>query len=57
MKTSEPAVIAGVIAAVINAVVLLVFGHELDKEQEAAIVGVVTAVAGLYIRSQVTPVP
>ena len=54
---AEPAVIAGVVAAVINVVALLVFGEELTIEQEAAIVGVVTTIAGVYIRSQVTPVP
>jgi hypothetical protein len=52
---AEPAVIAGIVAAVINAVALLVFGQELTTEQEAAIVGVVTTVAAFYIRSQVTP--
>jgi hypothetical protein len=37
--------------------VLLVFGKELDTEQEAAIVGVVTVLWGIYVRSQVSPVP
>lgn len=55
MKNSEPAVIAGVVAAVINAVTLIVFGQELTTEQGAAVVGVVTTIAAFYIRSQVTP--
>lgn len=54
---AEPAVIGTAVAAVISVVVLLVFGRELEKEEEAAIVGVVTLIAGLFIRSQVSPAP
>jgi hypothetical protein len=57
MKNKEPAVIGTAVAAVISAVTLIVFGQELDKTQEAAIVGVVTILAGLFVRSQVSPVP
>jgi hypothetical protein len=55
MKT-EPAVLAAAVAAIINLVVLLALGEELDSEIQAAIVTVVTVLAGLFIRSQVTPV-
>jgi hypothetical protein len=55
--TREPAVIGTAIAAVISAIVLLVFGTELSREVEAAIVTVVTLLAGLFVRQQVTPVP
>jgi hypothetical protein len=55
MKT-EPAVLAAAVAAIINALVLLVFNEELDQTVQGAIVVVVTAIAGLVIRSQVTPV-
>lgn len=53
----EPAVIAAAVAAVINLVVLLALGHELDKDAQAAIVTVVTVLAGLFIRANVSPVP
>lgn len=53
---AEPAVIGAVVAAVINAVVLIVFKQELDTEEKAAIVTVVTLIAGLFVRSQVSPV-
>lgn len=48
--------IGAAIAAVISVIVLLVFGRELEKEEEAAIVAVVTLLAGLFVRSKVTPV-
>lgn len=54
MKT-EPAAIGAVSAAVVNLVVLLVLKKELSLEEQAAIVSVVTVIAGLFIRSQVTP--
>lgn len=54
MKT-EPAAIGGIAAAAINAVVLLVLKHELDPEVRTAIVTVVTVLAGLAIRTQVSP--
>ena len=53
---AEPAVLAAAFAAVLNVLVLLVFGRELEKEEEAAIVTVITIVAGFFIRSKVTPV-
>jgi hypothetical protein len=57
MTSKEPAVIGTAVAAVISVVTLIVFGQELTKEQEAAVVGVVTILAGLFVRSQVSPVP
>lgn len=54
MKT-EPAAIGGIAAAAINAVVLLVLKHDLDPEVRTAIVTVVTVLAGLAIRTQVSP--
>lgn len=57
MKTREPAVIGVAVAAVINAIVLIVFKQELDLDVQTAIVSVVTLIAGLFVRSQVTPVP
>jgi hypothetical protein len=52
----EPAAIGGVVAAILNLIVLLVLDQELSIEEQAAIVGAVTLVAGLFIRSRVTPV-
>lgn len=52
---AEPAVVGAAIAALLNAIVLIVFKQELDAEVRAAIVTVVTVLAGLYIRSKVTP--
>lgn len=52
----EPAAIGAAVAAVVSLIVLLVFGHELSKQEEAAIVTVVIAVAGLWTRSKVQPV-
>lgn len=54
MKT-EPAVIGAAVAAIVNLVVLLVLKHELSLEERGAIVTVVTVIAGVYVRSQVTP--
>jgi hypothetical protein len=54
---AEPAAIGAAVAAIINVVVLLVLKQELNLEEQAAIVTVVTLIAGLFIRSQVTPVP
>jgi hypothetical protein len=54
---AEPAAIGAAVAAIINAVVLIVLKQELSLEEQAAIVTVVTLIAGLFIRSQVTPVP
>lgn len=55
MKT-EPAVVGAAVAAIVNLVVLLLLKHELSIEERGAIVTVVTVIAGLFIRSQVTPV-
>ena len=54
---AEPAVIGAAVAAILNLVVLLMLGEELTVEQQGAIVTVVTVLAGLFIRSQVTPTP
>lgn len=51
----EPAVIGTAVATVINLVVLLVFKHDLSVEEKAAIVSVVTLLAGVFIRQSVTP--
>lgn len=53
---SEPAVIGAALAAVVNLLVLLVFKHELSADEKAAIITVVTLLAGVFVRSQVTPV-
>lgn len=52
----EPAVIGAALAALINAVVLLLLKHELEPDVKAAIVVVVTALAGVFVRSRVQPV-
>lgn len=52
---AEPAMIGAALAAVLSVIVLLVFGRELSKEEEAAIVAVVTLIMGLFVRSKVTP--
>lgn len=52
---AEPAAIGAAVAAIVNVVVLLVLKKELSIEEQTAIVTVVTLVAGLFIRSQVTP--
>lgn len=52
----EPAVIGAALAAAINAVVLLLLNHELDRDVQEAIVIVVTALAGVFIRQRVRPV-
>jgi hypothetical protein len=52
----EPAVATSVIASAVSAVAL--FAHiDLTADQQGAIAVVVTLLAGLFIRSQVTPVP
>ena len=56
MKTNEPVAIVAAIATVINAIVLLVFKQELSLDEQAAIVSVVTLIAGFIARSRVTPV-
>ena len=56
MKT-EPAAIGAALAAIINVVVLLVLKKELSLEEQSAIVAVVTIIAGLFVRANVTPVP
>lgn len=53
---AEPAAIGAAVAAAINLIVLLVLKHELSLEEQAAIVSIVTLIAGLFIRSRVTPV-
>lgn len=50
----EPAVIVSLVSAIIALVVA--FGVTLTQEQVGAILAVVSIVAGLVIRSQVTPV-
>ncbi len=52
----EPAVIGTLVAAIISAIVLIVFGRKLGTEEEAAIVSVVVLIAGLFVRQNVTPV-
>ena len=52
MKT-EPAVIVALVSAVIALAVS--FGLSLSEEQVGAIMAVVTILAGLVVRSQVTP--
>lgn len=54
---AEPAAIGAAVAAIVNIIVLLVLKKELSLEEQAAIVGVVTLVAGLFVRSQVSPIP
>lgn len=54
MKT-EPAVIGAAVATILNLVVLLVLKKELSVEEQAAIVAVVTLIAGFFVRSQVVP--
>jgi hypothetical protein len=56
MKTAEPAVIGAAVAALINALVLLLLKQELSIEERTAIVTVVTALWALWTRSRVTPV-
>lgn len=52
MKT-EPAVIISLVAAILA--LAAAFGLPLTQEQTAAVMAVVTIVAGLVIRSKVTP--
>lgn len=56
MPKTEPAAIGAIVAAALNVVVLLVLKKELSLEEQAAIVTAVTLVAGLFVRSKVTPV-
>lgn len=49
----EPAVIVSLVAALLG--LAASFGLDLSQEQTAAILAVVTIVAGLVIRGQVTP--
>ena len=53
---AEPAVLAAAFAAVLNVIALLVLDRELDQEETAAVIAVVTILAGFFIRSKVTPV-
>lgn len=53
---SEPVIIGGGIAAVINFIIFSVLKHELDPGVQAAIATVATALVGLVTRSKVTPV-
>lgn len=50
----EPAVIVGLIVALLDAAVL--FGVPLTADQKAALVTIITASGGLVTRSQVSPV-
>lgn len=54
--TAEPAAVGAIVAAALNAVVILVLKHDLSPEEKTAIVTAVTLIAGLFIRSKVTPV-
>lgn len=54
--TREPVAIATTLATIINLIVLLVFKADLALEVQAAIVTIVTAIAGFFARSRVTPV-
>ncbi len=56
MPKSEPAAIGTAIAAAINALVLFALDASLTLDQQAAIVTVVTLIAGVMIRSRVNPV-
>ena len=51
--STEPAVIAGIVQAVLALVVA--FGLELTQEQVGSILAVTAAVLALFVRSQVTP--
>jgi hypothetical protein len=53
---AEPAVIGAAVAAAINAVVLLLLKHDLDPDARNASVSLVTLIAGVFIRTRVTPV-
>jgi len=50
---NEPAVLAGIVAALIG--VAVAFGLDLSTEQQAAIMGLVTIVLGVGVRTQVVP--
>lgn len=54
-KTAEPAAITAGFTAAVNAVVLFA-DLGLDADAQAAIVVVLTLIAGLFTRSKVTPV-
>ncbi len=56
MPKSEPAAIGTAIAAAVNALVLFALDASLTLDQQAAIVTVVTLIAGVMIRSRVNPV-
>ena len=53
---AEPAMVGGIVAAAINLIVLLLLNHELSNDVQTAIVALVTLLAGLFVRSRVTPV-
>lgn len=53
---SEPAAIGAAAAAAVNAVVLFALDRSLSLDEQGAIVTVVTLIAGLFIRSKVSPV-
>lgn len=53
---SEPAALGAAIAAAVNAVVIFALDKGLSPDEQGAIVTVVTLIAGLVIRSKVTPV-
>lgn len=56
MKIAEPAAIGTAIAAAVNMIVLLLLNHDLSNDVQSAIVAVVTLLAGVWVRSRVTPV-
>lgn len=55
MKTAEPSAITAGFAAAVQAIVLFA-DLDLNADAQSAIVVVCTLVAGLFIRSKVTPV-
>lgn len=56
MSKAEPAVIGAAIAALLNGLAIFALGDELTEDQQGAIVVTVTVLAGLFVRSKVTPV-
>lgn len=52
----EPAAIGAGVAAALNAIVMFALGESLSVEEQGAIVTAVTVIAGLFIRSKVSPV-
>lgn len=53
---AEPAAVGAVIAAILNVIALILLDKELSDDEQAAIVAAVTLVAGVFVRSKVSPV-